>query len=145
MLVSLPTEDGVLGTLCFYWKQIHQGTPHFRITRSKIVFNWTSWQIKLSTLIFCRIVLGIGKVEEHWVDAIQSSSVFQSYFSLTQGSLSASLDRHSIKSWDSTNYSLKSRFKLSWSCYTLSWHLHMHWDFYLSPQTLQKAQAYILV
>lgn len=106
--------------LCFYWKQIHQGTPHFRITRSKRVFNCTSWQMKLSTLIFCRILLGTGKVEEQWVDFIRSSSVFQSYCSSTQGSLSASLEGHCIKSWGSTDFSFKSRFKLSWSCYTFT-------------------------
>lgn len=101
----------MLGTLWFFWKQIHQGTTQFRITRSEIVFNCTSWQMKLSTLIFCRILLGTGKVEEQWVDVIESSSVFPAYCSSTQGSLSASLDRHCIKSWGSTNYSLKSSFK----------------------------------
>lgn len=97
--------------LWFFWKQIHQGETQFRITRSKIVFNCTSWQMKLSTLIFCRILLGTGKVEEQWVDVMQSSSVFPAYCSCTQGSPSASLDRHCINSWDSTNYSLKSSFK----------------------------------
>lgn len=39
---------------------------------------------------------------------------------LLRDPFSASLDGHCIKSWGSTDFSFKSRFKLSWSCYTFT-------------------------